>query len=333
MNYRSAGVNLEEAQRATSNIGELVRSTFNSQVLDNWGQFGGCFAPDFSHLKKPVLVSSTDSVGTKLLVAIKAGIHDTIGQDIVNHCVNDILTCGASPLFFLDYIGIGTMDAIVVEQIVKGIAIACRENRCALIGGELAEMPDIYKKKEYDLVGTIVGIVDHDNLIDGSSFVLGDVLVGFPSNGLHTNGYSLARKVLLDGAKFDLEKRIDDLDGTLGEKLLQIHKSYLHTVQHLLAAIEIKAMAHITGGGLEGNISRVVPKGMKAVIEWSAWQMPPIFALIQKQGRIATEEMRRVFNMGIGFVIGCRKEDVDQVLKISESKGEKPMVIGEIVSM
>ena len=330
IDYKRAGVDLEKAQRATSNIGQLVKSTFNSQVLDNWGQFGGCFAPDFSHLKKPVLVSSTDSVGTKLLVAIKAGVHDTIGQDIVNHCVNDILTCGASPLFFLDYIGIGTMDAGVVEQIVKGIAIACKENGCALIGGELAEMPDLYNKKDYDLVGTIVGVVDHDKLIDGSTVVPGDVLVGFPSNGLHTNGYSLARKVLLDDAKYDLDIRIEDLSGTLGEELLQIHRSYLHTIQHLLASIEIKAMAHITGGGMEGNISRVIPKSMKVVIDWSVWQVLPIFELIQKRGQIAIDEMRRVFNMGVGFVVCCRKEDADQVIEISKSKGEAPLVIGEI---
>jgi phosphoribosylformylglycinamidine cyclo-ligase len=329
MDYKRAGVNLEEADRATGKIGKWVRSTFTPQVLDNWGQFGGCYAPDFSRMKSPVLVSSTDSVGTKLMVAISAGIHDTVGQDIVNHCVNDILTCGAQPLFFLDYIGIGDLDAEVIEQIVKGVALACRQNGCALIGGELAEMPDIYKRGDYDLVGTIVGVVERDQLIDGSGFMAGDVLVGFASNGLHTNGYTLARKVLLSAS--GLDEVPEELGVPIGEELLKVHRSYLDLIQEVRLSLGIKGMAHITGGGLEGNVRRVVPKGLQAAIDWSSWTVPPIFALIQRRGSIAVEEMRRVFNMGIGFVVGCGRQDTDRVIEIARLKGEEAKVIGEII--
>jgi len=327
--YQSAGVSLTEADNALARIKTWVESTFNSQVYGRWGHFGGCFAPDLTGIKIPILVSSTDSVGTKLIVAIQAQIHDTVGQDIVNHCVNDILTCGAKPLFFLDYIGIGSLSAEVVEQIVKGIAIACRQSDCVLIGGEMAEMPDIYKKGDYDLVGTIVGIADRDRLIDGSTLIPGDVLIGIPSTGLHTNGYTLARKVL---SRFALGDRIEGLEGTLGEELLRIHRSYLPLMSNILTQVRVKAMAHITGSGLEGNTRRVVPEGMKAVFDWSAWQVPPLFALIQKVGNIEIEEMRRVFNMGIGFVIGCNKSDVDGLLGIARKQGEKPLVVGEIVT-
>jgi len=327
--YQSAGVSLAEADKAIAGIKTWVESTFNSQVYGKWGHFGGCFAPDLSGIKTPILVSSTDSVGTKLLVAIQAQVHDTVGQDIVNHCVNDILTCGAKPLFFLDYIGIGTLQAPVVEQIVKGIAMACRQNGCVLIGGEMAEMPDIYKIGDYDLVGTIVGIADRDKLINGSSLVPGDILIGIPSNGLHTNGYTLARKVL---SKFNLDDRIAGLEGTLGEELLRIHRSYLSLISSILSSVKVKAMAHITGSGLEGNTKRVVPEGMKAVFDWSAWEVPPLFALIQQEGKIEIEEMRRVFNMGVGFVVGCGKDDVDRLLDIARGRGDKPMVVGEITT-
>jgi phosphoribosylformylglycinamidine cyclo-ligase len=331
--YQSAGVNLEEADKSVAAIKHWVESTFNSQVHGRWGQFGGCFAPDLSGIKVPVLVSSTDSVGTKLLIAIQAGIHDTVGQDIVNHCVNDILTCGARPLFFLDYIGIGSLSASVVEKIVKGIAIACRQNDCVLIGGEMAEMPDIYKTGDYDLVGTIVGIVDRDRLVDGSRLVPGDVLVGFPSNGLHTNGYTLARKVLLSEAGYELNARFPELEGTLGEELLRIHRSYLPIIQKFMTTVGVKAMAHITGGGLDGNTKRVVPKGMKAEFDWSAWQVPPLFRLIQETGNIDTEEMRRVFNMGIGFVVCVGNDRVNQLIEMANSLGELPLIIGEIAKV
>ncbi len=330
--YKNSGVDLEEAGRASSQIGKWVKSTFNTQVLGQWGQFGGCFAPDFSRLEQPVLVSSTDSVGTKLLVAVQAGIHDTVGQDIVNHCVNDILTCGAVPLFFLDYIGIGTMDSQVVEQIVKGVAIACKENDCVLIGGEMAEMPDVYRKEDYDLVGTIVGVVDKKKLIDGSEFTNGDVLVGFPSNGLHTNGYTLARKALLEDAGFQLNDMVPSLPGSIGNELLQIHRSYLSIIRELMQKIPIKGMAHITGGGMEGNVNRIIPEGLSAVIDWSAWTVSPIFSLIQQHGKISQDELRRVFNMGIGFVVGCGASDMDQVMNISKSMGELPVVVGNIVN-
>lgn len=330
--YKKSGVDLEEAGRATSQIGKWVKSTFNAQVLGKWGQFGGCFAPDFSNFEQPVLVSSTDSVGTKLLVAIQAGIHETVGQDIVNHCVNDILTCGAVPLFFLDYIGIGTLDANVVEQIVKGVAIACKENDCVLIGGEMAEMPDVYRKEDYDLVGTIVGIVDKKRLIDGSGFVDGDVLIGFPSTGLHTNGYTLARKVLLDNAGYKLDDTVPDLPDTIGDRLLRIHRSYLNVVKPLIQSIPLKGMAHITGGGLEGNISRIIPDGLTAVIDWTAWTVPPIFSLIQRHGEISLNEMRRVFNMGIGYVVGCGAAHEDELINIAKSMGELPIVIGKIAN-
>lgn len=332
VSYKSSGVNLEEAGRATSQIGKWVKSTFNDQVLGKWGQFGGCFAPDLSNMEQPVLVSSTDSVGTKLLVAIQTGIHDTIGQDIVNHCVNDILTCGAIPLFFLDYIGIGSLRADVVEQIVKGVAIACKENDCVLIGGEMAEMPDVYRKEDYDLVGTIVGIVDKKNLIDGSGFVEGDVLIGFPSNGLHTNGYTLARKILLDNAGYKLDNTVPDLPDTISSELLRIHRSYLNVIKRLMQSVPIKGMAHITGGGIEGNVNRIIPEGLAIVIDWSSWTVPPIFSSIQQNGKISQDEMRRVFNMGMGFVVGCSEADKDKSIEISESMGELPVVIGKVVN-
>jgi len=329
--YKSAGVDLAEADLAKSKIGQWVKTTFNSQVLGQWGQFGGCFEPDFSNLKHPVLVSSTDGVGTKLKVAIEAGIHDTVGQDLVNHCVNDILTCGARPLFFLDYLAMGILDSMVVEQIVKGVVIACRENGCALIGGETAEMPGVYQNKDYDLAGTIVGVVERSKLIDGSTLQPGDVLIGFPSNGLHTNGYSLVRKVLLSEGNFSLSDNIPELKGTVGEELLKVHRSYLTIIQDLLSQFPIKGMAHITGSGLEGNVKRIIPKGMKAVFDWSAWQVPAMLSFIQKQGNIDTEEMRRVFNMGIGFVVVCAPESVKQILEFANAKGEKPLAIGEVI--
>jgi phosphoribosylformylglycinamidine cyclo-ligase len=355
--YKTAGVNLAEADLAKSKIGHWVKTTFNSQVLGQWGQFGGCFEPDFSKFKHPVLVSSTDGVGTKLKVAIEVGIHDTVGQDLVNHCVNDILTCGALPLFFLDYLAMGVLDSAVVEQVVKGVAVACKQNDCALIGGETAEMPGVYQKHDYDLAGTIVGVVERDKLIDGSKLVPGDILIGFPSNGLHTNGYSLVRKVLLSEGKFHLNDNVPELNVTfphnreediatpplvppriagrklsLGEELLKIHRSYLSIIQEIISRFPIKGMAHITGSGLEGNVKRIVPKGMKAEFDWSAWQVPAIFSFIQKHGNIDIEEMRRVFNLGIGFVIGCENKYAEQVLEFAKTKGENPLIIGKIVA-
>ena len=286
------------------------------------GFFGGLF--EFKGYKEPVLVSSTDSVGTKVKIAGALDKHDTIGIDIVNHCVNDILTCGAEPLFFLDYIGIGKLVPEQVEAIAQGLAQACREVGCALIGGETAEMPDIYAGKDYDLAGFIIGVVEKGSIIMGKAIAVGDAIIGLPSSGLHTNGYSLVRKIL-DESKSALNTHYPELGRTLGEELLEPHHCYYHQLKPLLPII--KGMAHITGGGLIGNVPRVLPEGMTAQFNHNTWTTPPIFQLIQERGDIDQQEMYRVFNMGIGMVVICSDQDVKQVTEtLPEAK-----VIGETV--
>ncbi len=286
------------------------------------GFFGGLF--EFKGYKKPVLVSSTDSVGTKLKIANALAKHDTIGIDIVNHCVNDILTCGAEPLFFLDYIGIGKLTSEKVEAIAKGLAQACREVGCALIGGETAEMPGIYAGEDYDLVGFIIGVVEKEKIIMGKTIAVGDTIIGLPSNGLHTNGYSLVRKIFGE-TKPALDTYYPELNRTLGEELLEPHRCYYHQLKLLLPII--KGMAHITGGGLIGNVPRILPQGMTAKFDSQAWAIPPIFQLIQQQGNVGRNEMYRVFNMGIGMVLICSPKDVNQTTKaLPEAK-----IIGEVM--
>ncbi|HDZ58433.1 MAG TPA: phosphoribosylformylglycinamidine cyclo-ligase, partial [Ignavibacteriales bacterium] len=276
----------------------------------------------------PVLVSSVDGVGTKLKIAIEMNKHDTIGQDLVNHCVNDIACCGAEPLFFLDYMAFGKLTPEIAADIVKGFSVACKENGCALIGGETAEMPGIYNKKDYDLSGTIVGVVEKSGIIDGKNIKRGDLLIGFRSNGLHTNGYSLARKVLLE--KYSLEEHIEMLNRTLGEELLRIHKSYLPLIKELKRNANVKGLAHITGGGIKGNTSRIIPPGLNLKIHWGNWEIPPVFKLIQETGNVSNEEMRKVFNVGIGLIAVVRREQEELVLQTALSGKEHALVVGEI---
>jgi len=318
--YVSAGVNIALAAKAKELIRRHARSTLRPEVLTDLGFFGGLF--EFKGFKQPVLVSSVDGVGTKLIISCALNKHDTIGIDLVNHCVNDILTCGAEPLFFLDYIAMGKLVPEQVGAIAQGLARACREVGCALIGGETAEMPGLYAGEDYDLVGFIIGVVEKEKIIMGKTIVVGDTIIGLPSSGLHTNGYSLVRKIF--GVN-QLENYHPGLTRTLGEELLEPHRCYYHQLKPLLPMI--KGMAHITGGGLIDNVPRVLPQGMAAQLRSRAWTIPPIFQLIQKQGGVAQNGMFRVFNMGIGMALICSPDNVDQLTEqLPEAK-----VIGKVV--
>ena len=310
--YRAAGVDISSADKAKRLIKRLARSTFTPGVLSEVGLFGGLF--QLKGYKKPVLVASTDGVGTKLKIASLLNKHDTVGIDLVNHCVNDILTCGASPLFFLDYIAMGKLQPEKVASIVSGLARACQNVGCALIGGETAEMPGMYHGDDYDLVGFIIGAVEKTKVIDGRSIAAGDILLGLPSSGLHTNGYSLVRKVFqIADDPAPLSVHYPELGRTLGEELLVPHRCYYSELKPVLHLI--KGLAHITGGGFEGNIPRVLPRGLAVQIDKDAWEVPPIFKLVQKLGKVSDSEMYRVFNMGIGMVIFCSPEQVSEILK------------------
>lgn len=327
--YASAGVNIESGDEAVNRIKDLAKSTFNENVMSGIGHFGAFYKLDLDRYKEPVMVSSVDGVGTKLKIAFALNKHKSIGQDLVNHCVNDIAVCGAKPLFFMDYLSFGKLDTLIAEEIVEGMTKACRENDCSLIGGETAEMPGFYKDHEYDVSGTIVGIVERSKIIDGNKIKKGDVLVGFPSNGLHTNGFSLARKVLLE--KYILDDKIDILNSTLGDELLRIHRSYLSLINLLTESVEINGMAHITGGGILGNTSRIVPEDLEVKINWGSWQLPPIFQLIQEAGNITNEEMRKVFNVGIGLIIIVPRNQEELLLQLALELKEQPLIVGEIV--
>jgi phosphoribosylformylglycinamidine cyclo-ligase len=329
--YKSSGVDIEAGEEAVRRIKESVRTTFSKAVLTDIGRFGGFYQPDLTGFKSPVLVSSIDGVGTKLKVAFMSNKHDTIGQDLVHHCINDIFAGGAKPLFFLDYIGTGKLSPPVVERILSGMVRGCRENECALVGGEMAEMPGFYQAGEYDVAGCIVGLVDRDKIIDGNSIMPGDALVGLASNGLHTNGYSLARHVLFEKAGFTVESRIDPLEGTLGEELLKVHRCYLKPVTPIINRFAVRGMSHITGGGIVGNTSRILPGGRSLEIDWDSWTVPPIFSLIQKSGHVPVEDMRRTFNMGIGFILVINPDDLKPVMGALTEQGEKPVVIGRVV--
>jgi len=326
--YKDAGVNIETAEKLIEKIKPLAKRTFNQRVLTDIGLFGAFFDAKFDDYKHPVLVSSVDGVGTKLKIAFLANKHDTVGQDLVNHCVNDILVCGATPLFFLDYFATGRLIPEIAEQVISGIAKACEENNCALIGGETAEMPGFYNEGEYDIAGMIVGIVEKDKIIKGDRVKAGDILIALPSNGLHTNGYSLARAVLLE--KFKINEFIPELNATLAEELLKIHRSYLKPISKILNKFEIHAMSHITGGGIVGNTRRVVPENLNIKIDWNAWERPPIFNLIQKVGDVPEEDMRKTFNLGVGIILIVDKNDSDKILEELKSLNEKPFIIGEI---
>ncbi len=332
MDYRRAGVDIDAGNETVRRIKALARSTFTPGVLSEIGSFGGLFRLDAAGYRDPVLVSSADGVGTKLKVAFMTGRHDTIGADLVNHCVNDIAVQGAEPLFFLDYLATGRLSPAVAEQVVAGIGRACAENGCALIGGETAEMPGFYADGEYDLAGFIVGVVERDAIIDGRSIVPGDVLIGLRSTGLHTNGYSLARHVLFERAGLRADTRIDELGTTVGEALLAQHRSYLAAVRPLIAAGLVKGMAHITGGGLTENVPRIVPQGCGVAVNRAAWTPPAIFRLIAERGNIAADEMYRAFNMGVGLVVIVASDVADRARAALEAVGERPITIGAAIA-
>ena len=330
--YREAGVDIEAGEEAVRRIGPMARSTFTPGVLDDIGAFGAFFEPDLTGLERPVLVSSVDGVGTKLLVAKRAERFDTVGRDLVNHCVNDIAVSGARPLFFMDYLAAGTLRPGWVTEVVEGFAAACRENGCALIGGETAEMPDVYASGDFDLVGAITGLVDKRRVLDGSRVEAGDVLLGLPSTGLHTNGYTLARTVLFE--HYEMDDAPDALGGkTVGEALLAVHRSYLDAIQALVKEDVAHAFAHVTGGGLPGNLARIVREedGLAAEVDYSAWARPPLFRLIQERGDVPEADLRRTFNLGIGLVAVVPKEGADAATQALEACGEAPRRIGRVV--
>ncbi|HEY6412355.1 MAG TPA: phosphoribosylformylglycinamidine cyclo-ligase [Edaphobacter sp.] len=331
MTYSDAGVDITSAERSKQRIKMLARKTFNKNVLSEIGGFGGLFALDLEKYPNPVLVSSCDGVGTKLKVAFELNIHHTVGQDLVNHCVNDIAVQGASPLFFLDYLATGKLDSATIETVVQGLSEACRANGCALIGGETAQMPGFYADNEYDLAGTIIGAVSRDKIITGDTIQVGDVLIGLPSNGLHTNGYSLARKLLFEVARYGPEQYVNELKDKTGAALMRTHRSYLSIVKKLTGAEVVNGMAHITGGGITENLPRIIPKGMGAVVDLASWTVPPLFEHLQQLGNVAQDEMLRTFNMGIGLIVVVPAEKVKKAKAVLNRANERHHIIGRIV--
>lgn len=313
ISYADAGVSIDNANRAVAKIREYARSTFNERTLTEIGSFGGMFSGAFPNMEEPILVASADGVGTKLKLAFETGIHNTVGADLVNHCVNDILVQGARPLFFLDYFATGKLEPDVTASVVEGMALACRENGCVLLGGETAEMPDFYPPGEYDLAGFIVGVVDKSKVIDGRSIEPGDVVLGIPSNGLQTNGYSLARKLFFEVGNYKVDTYVEELDATVGDALLATHQSFLPQIGPLLGSGKVKGLCHITGGGFLENIPRILPDGVGVEINRGTWPELPIFGLMQNLGNVADQEMFRTFNMGIGMVIVCTPDDAVSV--------------------
>jgi phosphoribosylformylglycinamidine cyclo-ligase len=327
--YEQSGVSIAEGNKFVRHIKKAVRSTYSRAVLGDVGLFGAFFDARFPRFKSPVLVSSVDGVGTKLMIAQLADRHDTVGQDLVNHCVNDIIVCGATPLYFMDYFATGRLRNDVAAHIISGCVKACRENSCALIGGETAEMPGFYGDDMYDLAGSIVGVVERKRMITGKGIKVGDVLFGFPSSGLHTNGFSLARKVLLP--RFTLNEHVNELKGTVGDALLAVHKSYLKIVTALTGKFNIRGFAHITGGGIVGNTMRVLPEGLSLNIRWDSWIRPPIFDLIQSTGEVPEEDMRKAMNLGIGLIAIVARKDRQEAEAFLRKKREPYCVIGDVV--
>ncbi len=331
--YSDAGVDIDAGNEAVRRIRSLARSTFTDGVLSDIGSFGGLFHIEPGRFRSPVLVSSADGVGTKLHVAFLANRHDTVGIDLVNHCVNDILVQGAEPLFFLDYLATGRLSPDVVESIVSGLACACREAGCALLGGETAEMPGFYTEGEYDVAGFIVGVVESDRLLDGRGVTEGDVLVGVPSTGLHTNGYSLARRIVFERLGLGVDSLVPALGARVGDVLLEPHRSYLPLVRPLLDGGRLKAMAHITGGGLTDNLPRALPRGTAARIDTSTWEPLPVFRWLQESGGVSNGEMFRAFNMGIGLVVVADRDHAEQVCEeLAAWGGRDSRIIGEVVT-
>jgi phosphoribosylformylglycinamidine cyclo-ligase len=332
MDYKASGVDIDAGTETVRRIKGLARSTFTSGVLSEIGSFGGLFRLEPGAHQDPVLVASADGVGTKLKVAFLANRHDTVGEDLVNHCVNDILVQGARPLFFLDYLATGRLSPDVAEQIITGIARGCRANGCALLGGETAEMPGFYAAGEYDLAGFIVGAVNRAALVDGSRLRAGDRLIGVPSTGLHTNGYSLARHIVFEQLGLGVGDRVPELGQTVGDALLAVHRSYLPLAAPLLEARLVRGLAHITGGGITDNLPRIFPAGLGAVVDRSAWDAPPLFRFLRRAGDVPVEDMYRTFNMGIGLIVACAREDEGTVLSALSAAGEPgARVIGEMV--
>jgi phosphoribosylformylglycinamidine cyclo-ligase len=331
IDYKASGVDIDAGNEVVRRIKGLARATFTPGVLSDIGAFGGLFTLDRDRAEAPVLVASADGVGTKLKVAFLAGRHDTIGQDLVNHCVNDILVQGATPLFFLDYFATGRLSPDIAVAVIQGLATACRANGCALLGGETAEMPGFYADGEYDLAGFIVGSVARDALIDGRSVAPGDVLIGLPSSGLHTNGYSLARRLVFEDMALGVHEPLPGLGASVGEALLVPHRTYLPVVRPLLPSRLIKAMAHITGGGITENLPRSLPEGTRAVVERAAWDVPTIFRVLQRAGSVPDTDMLRTFNMGIGLILIVAARDVERVRTALHDAGEaSPRLIGHV---
>lgn len=329
--YADSGVDIDRADRAKQRIKYLAHRTFTRGVIGEIGGFGGLFAIDKKKFRDPVLVSSVDGVGTKLKVAFMMKLHHTVGADLVNHCVNDIAVQGATPLFFMDYLATGVLDPAVAEKVVEGIAEACRHNDCALIGGETAQMPGFYPAGEYDLAGFVVGVVDRNKLITGAEVEAGDVLVGLPSNGLHTNGYSLARKLLFEIEHYTPDTYVNEVKNKVGNELMRTHKSYWPLLRRLLGAGLVRAVAHITGGGITDNLPRVLPRGLSAVVELGTWPVLPVFTHLQHIGNVPPDEMLRTFNMGIGMVLVVPAKKYKRVETLIEKYGEKSYLIGRIV--
>jgi phosphoribosylformylglycinamidine cyclo-ligase len=330
LSYSDAGVDLDAAERTKEGLRELVASTRDRFTLSELGQFGGLYqVPD--DVEAPVLVSSADGVGTKLKLAFATGRHDTVGQCLVNHCVNDILVQGARPLFFLDYLATGEMDERVVNEVVKGVALACRENTCALLGGETAQMPDFYAGDEYDLAGFIVGVVARDRIIDGSAIRTGDALVGLASTGLHTNGYTLARKIVFDVMGLGVDDELPGTGRSVGDELLAVHRSYLGVLRAPLEQGVVRGLAHVTGGGIPGNLPRVLPDGLGGEVDRSAWPVPPVFGALADAGAVAREEMDRVFNMGVGMIVVVAPEHAPVVGEAFMDAGVESWTIGRVV--
>lgn len=328
LRYKDAGVDIDEADRAVAHIRRLAAKTFTPGVLAGIGAFGGGYL--LTGWRRPVLVSSADGVGTKLKVAFLAGRHDSVGEDLVNHCVNDIAVLGAAPLFFLDYFATGKLSAETVRDVVSGLARGCRNNGCALIGGETAEMPGMYAPGEYDLAGFIVGAVERHRMLTGKGICAGDVLIGLPSTGLHTNGYSLARKLLFEMAGYGPKTFLPELDCTVGEELLKVHRSYLGPIQALASRGLLKGAAHITGGGITGNTPRILPRGLAAEVNTAAWPVPPIFEVLRRLGNIPEDDYRRTFNLGIGLILVVSSRHASRAEAVLERTGETPYRIGRV---
>ena len=329
--YADAGVDISRANRTKQRIKYLAHKTFTRGVLSEIGGFGGLFAVDKTKYADPVLVSSVDGVGTKLKIAFAMDLHSTVGGDLVNHCVNDIAVQGAAPLFFMDYLATGTLDSAIAEKVVEGIADACKHNGCALIGGETAEMPGFYPDGEYDLAGFIVGVVEREKIITGKDVQIGDIILGLPSNGLHTNGYSLARKLLFEVAHYSADTYVNEVKNKVGNELMRTHKSYWPALRKLIDGQCVAALAHITGGGITENLPRVLPRGTAAVIEMGTWPVLPIFEHLQQLGNVSQDEMLRTFNMGLGMLLVVPSAKFKKAQSVLERVGEKAYTIGRIV--